>query len=265
MVRVAITSGSPAAAHGIGLFETLLVVHGRVLQLAEHRERMRRSAHMLALPAPEAHAFEEAIALEVSRQPPTREAALRCCWLAADSPLEARSSWRLTAEAGEIPAITLRRRSDARAITLQSGEMRALPQHKLTSYAICVLALRNAVVEGANEALFLAPSGGVLEGTSTNVFAVRGDTIVTAPVSAGILPGTLRGWVLREAPELGLAVEERVPSVEEVKRGAFLTSSLTTIAPLRAVDGIACAEPGDAVRRLQQRWSDSVAAVAGGI
>ena len=47
-----LSSDSPAVAHGIGLFETLLVVRGQVFHVDEHFRRLAVSALALHFPPP---------------------------------------------------------------------------------------------------------------------------------------------------------------------------------------------------------------------
>ena len=245
---------SAAVAHGVGLFETMLVRRRRALQVDEHYARMSASCEALRFPLPEPEAFRA----EVDRACASageNEAALRCVWLAGGS-VDHVNAWHLAASVGDIPRVTRARRESARAITLDSSFVRSLPLHKATSYAVCVVALRQAVERDANEALFLTREGLVLEGTATNVFAVKDRTLVTAPLAAGILPGVVRAWVFSAANRLGFSIEERAPSVEELRQGAFLTSSLTTLAELRTLDGRACATAGEAFAGLREMWRE---------
>lgn len=216
---------SPAVAHGLGLFETMLVVGGQVSKIDAHFARLAASAAALGFPAPDARAFRSAVARAVNKKDLTPESALRCVY-AEDS-----TGWRLTATTFPIPATTLRRREGARVITLDRTFVRSLPQHKMTSYAVCALGLRQAIAAGADEALFVDAQGRVLEGTSTNVFAVSGDTLITA--RDGVLPGIMRASVIENAPH----VIYRPPAIEELREGSFLTSSLTGIAPIVSVNG----------------------------
>jgi branched-subunit amino acid aminotransferase/4-amino-4-deoxychorismate lyase len=178
---------------------------------------------------------------EAAVAPQEREAAVRCTYL-PDRGLEC--------VAFPIPATTRARREHGRAIALDPSWTRALPEHKTTDYEICRRALERAVAAGADEALFVTPDGHVLEGTATNVFAVRGTTLITAP--AGVLPGIVRAWVLAHAPRLGLSIEERAPSAAEVREGAFFTGSLTGIAPVRVLDGEPCADASEVVAVLRE-------------
>ena len=117
--------------------------------------------------------------------------ALRCLY-AQDS-----TGWKVVATTFPIPATTLRRRRGARVITLARDLVRALPQHKLTSYAVSMIGLRQAIDADADEGLFVDRRGRVLEGTTTNVFAIDGETLITA--RDAILPGIVRAWVIENA------------------------------------------------------------------
>ncbi|HUR80584.1 MAG TPA: aminotransferase class IV [Thermoanaerobaculia bacterium] len=213
----------------MGLFETMLVVRGRAVELDAHFERMRASAIALGFPEPDGAAFVAEVGKAAAGE------AVRCLYIEADR-------WLLHASAIAVPPLTLQRRTDARAITLDIR--RSLPEHKLTSYAACAIGLKEAAKAGANEGLFLDRNGNVLEGTATNVFAVRGTTLITA--KEDILPGIVRRWVIDQ----GVAVEERAPSIGEVKEGAFLTGSLTGLAALRMLNGESCKEPGPLFEEL---------------
>lgn len=245
---------SPSVAHGIGLFETMLVVRGKLILAPEHYERMARSASEIGFPIPGERRFHEAVQAAAREVASQAEAAVRCVYTAGGRIGDA-GAWQLAAEGAPIPPVTLLRRAHGRTMTVDGSYTRALPQHKLTSYAVCVIALQRAVAAGADEALFTAPGDVVLEGTATNVFAVCGDTLITAPHSAGVLPGTIRAWLLAEANRCGIAVEERAPTLAELHQGAFLTGSLTQLVPIRTLNGATCRVPGRPFTALAEQWT----------
>lgn len=236
---------SPAVAHGMGLFETMLVIRGQVFDVDAHFRRMAASAQALGFPPPEERAFREAVT-RAARKVLSGEAALRCIYV------QDTARWRLVATTSPIPATTLRRRKGARVITLDRELTRALPRHKLTSYAASMVGLRQAIAAGADEGLFVDARGRVLEGTTTNVFAIDGSTLITA--RTGILPGIVRAWVLEKAASVGLEIIYRAPTVEELRNGSFLTSSLTILAPITNLDGVRCHSPGPAFTKLRKMW-----------
>jgi 4-amino-4-deoxychorismate lyase len=239
---------SPAVAHGMGLFETMLVVRGKVVQPAEHFTRLLASARALHFPEPGVQEFRDAVAQAIGEVESLDEAMVRCLYV-ADA-----KRWRIVATSAPVPATTLQRRKGARVITLSRTLTRALPQHKMTSYAPSMIGLQMAIAAGAHEGLFVDASGCALEGTNTNVFAIDGTQLVTAPTSAAILPGIVRAWVLEHAPSHGFQVIERAPTIDELHRGAFLTSSLTMLAPIVKIDGLACRAPGAAFTALRRAY-----------
>jgi branched-chain amino acid aminotransferase len=242
------TADSPAVAHGVGLFETMLVRRGEVVQVDEHWHRLCASAAALNFPPPSSLAFRRAVLRAAGDVQTLDEAALRCLYV------DDTARWRLVATAFPIPAATLRRRRGARVITLDRDLTRALPHHKLTSYAASILGLRQALAAGADEGLFLDRRGRILEGTNTNIFALDGSTLITAPARAAILPGIVRAWVLDQAAELGLNVIQRAPTVDELRNGGFLTSSLTMLAPIVKLDGVPCRPPASVFARLRRLY-----------
>jgi para-aminobenzoate synthetase/4-amino-4-deoxychorismate lyase len=69
-------------------------------------------------------------------------------------------------------------------------------RHKTTRRGPFDEALARAAAHGAKEALFENQYGELTEGAWTNLFVDRSGELVTPPLSAGLLPGTLRAELL---------------------------------------------------------------------
>jgi D-alanine transaminase len=97
---------------------------------------------------------------------------------------------------------------------------------KTTSLLPNVLAKNAAVAAGADEAAFVE-GGFVTECSSSNLFAVIGGKLVTAPVGSKVLPGITRMVLLELADELGIEVNERAIGEEEAPWASelFITST----------------------------------------
>lgn len=110
---------------------------------------------------------------------------------------------------------------------------------KVGNYLESVLAIRHARARDAHEALILSHDGFVVEGTTTNVFAVRGSTLLTPPASETLLLGITRRLVAEVADSVGLTVEERRMRPEDLSSAdeCFLTSSVRELLPISKVDG----------------------------
>ena len=256
-----IDAGSPALLWGVGLFETMLVVRGRVTLERAHYERMAAGARQLAIPEPEEGGWESAIRSALRFHSVAEELAIRCTYLESE-PTGSLPSWTLIARAFEIPPVTLERRRRGRVVLLPSSIQRAMPRLKSISHLASVVGLRLAEDAGGDEGLFTTAEGRVLEGTATNVFAVDGDTLLTPPVEAGILPGIVRAWVIENAPRVGWSVKARLLDRDDLLGGSFLTGSLTCLAPIRSVDGQAVRIAGERFDQLVRFFATEIVAGA---
>ncbi len=110
---------------------------------------------------------------------------------------------------------------------------------KVANYLAAVLAIDAARKASAEEALFVDAEQRVLEGSTSNVFAVRGGRLVTPPEELGILPGITRAHVLSLAAGRGLLTELRSLSVDELFEAEelFISSSIRELLPVVSVDG----------------------------
>jgi branched-chain amino acid aminotransferase len=129
---------------------------------------------------------------------------------------------------------------------------------KVGNYLASLLALRAAKQAGAHEALIVGAGGAVVEGTTSNVFAVRGGALVTPAIEAGILPGITRAHLLLAASELGLPVRFEGLTPEELAGSdeVFLSSSIREVLPVVRVDQTTVGDgrPGRVTRSLHEAF-----------
>jgi branched-chain amino acid aminotransferase len=129
---------------------------------------------------------------------------------------------------------------------------------KVTNYLANLLAVREAKARGAHEALIVDAHGHVVEGASSNVFVVHGGRVATPPETAGILAGITRARILSAAAALGVAVEERELSVDDVTGAdeVFITSSIRELLPVVRVDDrpVGGGAPGPVARALHAEF-----------
>ncbi|MEP6018543.1 MAG: D-amino-acid transaminase [Paracoccaceae bacterium] len=108
---------------------------------------------------------------------------------------------------------------------------------------------------GADDA-WMVQDGHVTEGTSNNAYIVKGNKIITRPVSNDILHGITRAAVLRFAKEAQMVVEERLFTIDEAKEAneAFITSASTFVMPVVEIDGATLGDgtPGRVAPRLRE-------------
>jgi 4-amino-4-deoxychorismate lyase len=240
-----------ALLRGRAAFETLRVYGGRPFRLDAHLDRLAASAAALGLPAvdgDELARLAEA-ALGHAARP---DAVLRLLWTPgpADGPPVA------VALVTELPEnLEALRSRGVRIVTLlgvRSSAPWLLPGVKSTSYAVNVAAEAEARRRGADDAVFVDADDVVLEGTVTNVWWRRGDTLFTPSLDLGILAGVTRAVVLELAAGRRGVHEGRFPAAElRAADEAFTTSSVREVMPIAAVDGVALGR-GPAADELQR-------------
>ncbi len=133
---------------------------------------------------------------------------------------------------------------------------------KASNYLSNLLAIRDAKAQGADEALLVSSEGRLLEGTTSNVFIVKGGEIHTPMLQAGVLGGITRQTVFDIAKRKGIAIHERVMEPRELFSAdeVFITSSIREVAPVVRVDGqtISTGKPGPITKRLISEYRDVV-------
>ena len=248
-----------------GLFETLRVYDAIPFRLDAHLARLESGAATLGIPIRDGE-IRDAIALAVrgAADADLRDAALRLTLTrgagavgVAPPPADAapRPTVVLTVQPlPQFPAATYERGLSAHVASGVRNERAMSAGLKTLGYTDAVLALAEARRAGADEAIFLDGDGHCSEATSSNLFALVGDTLVTPPVSCGALPGITRAAVIELARAAMLPVAERVLELDELRGAAeaFLTRSLREIAPLVRVGGEAIGDgaPGPRTREL---------------
>ena len=137
---------------------------------------------------------------------------------------------------------------------------RLLPQYKTCSLLMNYLALREAGVAGAFEALLVDGRGAVLEGTRSNLFACQGDTIYTAP-SEEVLEGVTRDKIIKAIGTLGHSLVFEAPTRQDLLDGRydelFISSTSMGAMPVASFDGHAFPEMGKRSRPIHElirRW-----------
>lgn len=125
-----------------------------------------------------------------------------------------------------------------------------------------ILAKIEADIAGADDAVMLDTHGFVAETNATNLFAVRGDEVVT-PHPDACLPGITRGIVLELSQAAGHRTTERNVSLVELYTAdeVFTTGTMGELAPVGEIDGrvVGSGELGPVTADLQARFAARVA------
>jgi branched-chain amino acid aminotransferase len=129
-------------------------------------------------------------------------------------------------------------------------------------YLNSVLAKREALAGGYDEAILLDQQGYVAEATGENLFIARDGVLYTPPAAGGILEGITRESILRIARDKGIPVEERRFSRDYLYCAdeAFMCGTAAEITPVREVDDrrVGAGEMGPITRELQATFFRAV-------
>jgi len=132
-------------------------------------------------------------------------------------------------------------------------------------YINSVLAKREVVSIGYDEAIMLDSQGCVAEGTGENIFMVYHGRLYTPPLSMPILDGITRDAVLTLAKENGIEVVEQSFTRDMLYAASevFFTGTACEVTPVREIDKnvVGTGEPGPITRKLQTAF---MAMVKGG-
>jgi branched-chain amino acid aminotransferase len=106
------------------------------------------------------------------------------------------------------------------------------------TYANSFLAQRMAFERGADVGVLLDGAGRLAEASTSNLFLICDDTLVTPSIDADVFPGITRRSVLEIAERLGVFAVERPVDPGELAtcEGAFLASTMLELRPFSAID-----------------------------
>ncbi|HEX4342886.1 MAG TPA: aminotransferase class IV [Verrucomicrobiae bacterium] len=230
--------------YGDGLFEAVLVHHGKTFRWEEHLQRFGHGARMLNIKIPFAAKKLRAFADELIRRNKVSSGLLRLglsrgvgmrgyspkgantpTFVMSLYPLRAlasdRTQWKVVSSSQRLPA----------------GE--PLAQFKNCNKLPQILARAEADEAGAEEALLLNTDGFAVEGTTSNLFWMERSVVCTSPLSSGILPGVTRALVLEVCKSLRIKTREASITLPKLKQaeGVFLSMTSRGVVGVRSLDG----------------------------
>jgi D-alanine transaminase len=121
-----------------------------------------------------------------------------------------------------------------------------------------VLATTDAARKGCGEAILVDEAGLITEGAGSAFFAIRGQKLQTAPLTANILPSITREFTLKAGSNVGLEIVAESLTVEQAACADELIIASTTqdIVPVVKFDGkpIGNGEPGKYAELLNREF-----------
>ncbi len=260
--------------YGMGVFEGVRAYQGErgtaIFRLHEHTDRLFNSAHILGMQIPfDRDAISEAQRAAV-RENGLDSAYIRpmCFYGSEGMGLRADNlqvhcmvaAWSWGSYLGE-ENMRSGIRIKVSSFTRHHVNITMCRAKANGNYMNSMLALREALECGYDEALLLDAEGYVMEGSGENIFIVR-DGVLYTPDLTSALDGITRKTVIALAEELGLKVIEKRITRDEVYIAdeAFFTGTAAEVTPIREVDRrtIGAGGRGPITERLQTLYFDQV-------
>jgi branched-chain amino acid aminotransferase len=260
--------------YGEGVYETLRTYDREPFLFDRHMARLRQSAALMSLDVPYSDGdLAGDVRQTMAAHPALDEAYIRI--------LLTRGVGELTYNPAACPTPTLviivkpfpvpAERTFTEGIKLAMVSVRrnhpdALnPRIKSNNLLNNALAMQEALRTGADEALMQNHAGEIVECSQSNFFVVRNGRVETPPLSAGLLPGVTRQFVLELAGELGVPAGEasvRPSDLQDVDE-AFITGTTREVTPVVAIDdqAVGTGRPGAITRRLLAAFRAHVSAL----
>jgi len=262
--------------YGLGVFEGIRAYvreDGRsaVFRLREHLERFVKGAAMMTIP------LEYDVETLTAATIETLEACkLRACYI---RPIAFVGSGAMGVAAMNNPTHTaiavwpwgayLGDEGLARGVRIKTSTFaRPHVNSQLHKGKVCghyvnsILAKREALMEGYDEALFLDTNGYVSEASGENIFAVIDGALYTVPFGGPILGGITRGTLITLAREMGYEVKEQILTRDSLYLAdeVFMCGTAAEVTPVREIDRrqIGIGARGPVTEALQTRYFDVV-------
>ena len=261
--------------YGLGVFEGIRCYActgggSAVFRLKEHVDRLFDSAHISQIRIPFGREEISGAILETLRVNGLKEAYIRPIVFIGDGEMGiyvenynvrvAVAAWPWGAYLGE-EGLERGIRVKISSFTRQHVNISMTKAKVCGNYVNSIMAKREAVLAGYDEALLLDNEGYVSEGSGENIFIVRNGLIKTTP-SAGVLSGITRDSVISILEDEGMTVREERFTRDELYTAeeVFFTGTAAEITPVREVDDrtIGSGHPGPVTRKVQEVYFRAV-------
>ncbi len=218
--------------YGFGVYESIRVVKDQIKYIEQHIERLMHSARVIELE----HQFTSADIRKYIEQLVEKVDSdafnLKLLLIGGRNAHDA--NFYALPLAPTFPNRKLYKQG-AHAITIEYE--RYLPGAKTLNMLPSYLAYRDAKKQDAYDAILVNSSGEMLEGTRTNLFALKDSTLYTPPVEE-VLEGVTRMNAIACAQENGFTIAEKPLRLKAISDydSFFLTSTSSKIMPLRSIN-----------------------------
>lgn len=236
---------SRAVRFGFGLFETMLILDGKIQLKQYHWDRLFAGIEQLNLVMPELMTkewMEEEIIKTVKKNHMEKICRLRFQVYAGKGGLfDGQSPWTefiidSHAIAGDIIQL------NEKGLTLVYAEGLAkspdsMANMKTSNAMIYAVAARQATAKKVDNAIILNTNGNPIETTLANIYCIKVSTIYTPPLSDGPIAGVMRRYLMQQLPLKGFDIVEQ-PFTKDFLKSADAVFTTNAVRRLKWVASI---------------------------
>ena len=261
--KVRLSPGQAGLICGWGLFTTLRIVRGEAFAFERHWRRLEKDGAMIRLPMPYAGPRVRVQLQEVIRANEVTEGCARIYLVynqvgfwRGEEPMPPVDLIIYTAPLPEY-------REPVRLALREHGRHAASPLAgvKTISWLANVWSVAEAQEEGFDEVILLNERGEIAECTAANIYLVKGDNILTPPLSSGCLEGVTRGIIFEISTEAGVRVKEQVLRPEDLHSAdeVFISSTNRNVIGVGEIAGNSLpGAPGPITKRIDEVFTTYV-------
>jgi branched-chain amino acid aminotransferase len=252
--------------YGDGLFETMRAYKGKVFRLDLHLDRLYQSAPLIHLDLPVTRKEIRAIIRETLKINKVSDAIVRLTLTRGESisglRIDPNAPPTMVVHTRPLEHLPEHMYQDGVNISLipsSAGKIADLRvQVKSGNYLSRLLLREMASANKCQEAILLDENNKVTDGTTSNIFMVRDNILITPQVNEYVLPGVTRHVVLEIARKRGVPCSEQILTCQDIYSAdeVFLTNTGIEILPVRQADNqiIGDGKPGLLTKMLHREF-----------
>jgi branched-chain amino acid aminotransferase len=256
--------------YGDGIYETMRAYKGIVFMVDEHIKRLFRSGDLIKLKINLSHEGIKKAIYNSLKKNNLKDAYIRLSIsrgqgeIGLDPELCKKPTFVIIAKQfKEYPEELYLRGVKISIVKTRRNAPEALnPKIKSLNFLNNILAKIEAKEAGAYEAIMLNYKGYLTEGTITNIFFIKDNSLFTPSIESGILDGITRDLIIRVAERTGIKVIEGLYTPENIYDAdeTFITNTTLEILSVIKIDKnvIGKGIPGLVTKDLHSRYKEEV-------
>ncbi len=238
--RPVIAPDHPSFAFGDGLFETMRMHDGNIINRHLHFDRLRKGMKVLQYET-STSLFEnisENISILVRKNHEKENARIKLSLTRSANSFGdyQKVDYLIETEKAEMPVFVEKGLSTVIYEASTKG-MGMLSNLKTKNYLLSILAFRFAKAENTDEGIILNAQGRVCETSIANIYFTEGGKIFTPALSEGCVAGTVRHWLIHQISDSPFRVFETECTVDRLMHAdeVFISNAIRWIQPLKKI------------------------------